>query len=102
MDKENEYKNLIFQLKNYRNEKVIRVLIDYITFSMYLENFESRECFISYGWNVAKCVSHSFHDAKNTYNKADRQLVPWDLEIWIILRKKKHAWSLRLYPIISL
>ena len=66
--------NLIFKVKNYKNEDVVEKLVDYIISSVYLECYGSRGCFIVPG-SITECVNNSFNAVKNVYYKTDGQLV---------------------------
>lgn len=67
--------NLIFKVKNYRNEDVVETLVNYIMSSVYIECYGSRGCFLISERCIPDCVRDAFHAVKNVYYKEDGQLV---------------------------
>lgn len=67
--------NLIFKVKNYRNEEVVETLVDYIMSSVYIECYGSRGCFLIPERCISECVRDAFYAVNNAYYKTDGQLV---------------------------
>lgn len=67
--------NLIFKIKNYKNEGVVESIVNYVMTSVYIESYGARGCFLLPGENVAECVRNAFQAVKNVYYKTDGQLV---------------------------
>ena len=67
--------NLIFKVKNYRNEDAVETLVNYIMSSVYIECYGSRGCFLIPERCISDCVREAFHAVKNVYYKEDGQLV---------------------------
>lgn len=67
--------NLIFKVDNYKNEGVIKNLVNYIMSSAYYEVYGENGCFLNPNQNVAEGISNSFNAVKNVRYKNNGQLV---------------------------
>lgn len=67
--------NIIFKVKNYKNNDAVENLVNYITTSPYYDTCGWNGCFLYPGQNIAEGISNSFHAVKNVYYKNNGKMV---------------------------
>ena len=63
--------NIIYKIKNYKNEDAVENLVNYIISSPYYDTCGWKGCFLYPGQNIVEGISNSFHAVKNVYYKND-------------------------------